>query len=70
MTIAYNSRAETVAFMDGYVLGHKKGCLLGYEKCLKMLDDSPEEMRAMLESEISRLCQEIEAWGENTNDIR
>ena len=68
--ITYNTHEETVAFMDGYVLGHKKGCLLGYEKCLKMLDDSPEELRAMLESEISRLCQEIEAWGENTNDIR
>ena len=64
MTVAYNSRAETVAFMDGYVLGHKKGCLLGYEKCLKMLDDSPDELRAMLESEIHRLYQEIEAGKE------
>lgn len=62
--IAYNSWVESEAFSEGYVWGHRKGCLLGYEKCLKMLDDSPEELRAMLESEISRLYQEIEAGKE------
>ena len=68
--ITYNTHEETVAFMDGYAWGYQKGCLSGYEKCLKMLGDDPDEMQATLESEISRLCQEIEAWGENTNDIR
>lgn len=58
--IAYSGWAETEAFMDGYVWGYRKGCLGGYEKCLKALDDSPEELRAMLRSEISRLYQEIE----------
>ena len=58
--ITYNTDEETEAFMAGYVWGHRKGCLSGYEKCLKALDDSPEELRAMLRSEISRLYQEIE----------
>ena len=58
--ITYNTYEETEAFMAGYVWGHRKGCLSGYEKCLKALDDSPEELRAMLKSEIARLCQEIE----------
>ena len=58
--IAYNTHEETEAFMAGYVWGHRKGCLSCYEKCLKMLDDEPEEFRTMLRSEISRLCQEIE----------
>lgn len=68
--IAYSTWAENEAFSEGYVWGYRKGCLGGYEKCLKMLDERPDELRAMLESEISRLCQEIEAWRENTNDIR
>lgn len=60
MTVAYSSYAETEAFSEGYVWGYRKGCLGVYEKCLKMLDEAPEELRAMLESEIARLCQEIE----------
>lgn len=63
--ITYNTHEETEAFMDGYVWGHRKGRLSGYEKCLKMLNDSPEELRAMLMSEISRLCQEIEDNNKN-----
>ena len=58
--ITYNTYEETEAFMAGYVWGHRKGCLSGYEKCLKMLNEKPDELRAMLESEIARLCQEIE----------
>lgn len=61
MTVAYSSYAETEAFSEGYVWGYKKGRLGMCEMCLKMLDDTPpDKMRAMLESEISRLCQEIE----------
>ena len=61
MTIAYGSWTEANSFMDGYVWGYRKGCLSGYEKCLKALDDAPpEELRAMLESEVLRLRQEIE----------
>ena len=60
MSVTYDSGLETEAFLEGYVWGHRKGCLSGYEKCLKMLDDTPEELRAMLKSEIARLCQEIE----------
>ena len=63
--IAYNSWGESEAFAEGYVWGHRKGRLSGYEKCLKMLNDSPEELRAMLMSEISRLCQEIEDNNKN-----
>lgn len=63
--IAYSSWAESEAFAEGYVWGHRKGRLSGYEKCLKMLNDSPEELRAMLMSEISRLCQEIEDNNKN-----
>lgn len=62
--IAYSTWAESEAFSEGYVWGYRKGCLNGYEKCLKMLDERPDELRAMLESEISRLCQEIEAGKE------
>jgi hypothetical protein len=58
--ITYNTYEETETFMAGYVWGHRKGCLSGYERCLKMLDDEPDKLRAMLESEIARLCQEIE----------
>ena len=58
--IAYNSWVESEAFSEGYVWGYRKGCLSVCEKCLKALDDSPEELRAMLRSEIARLCQEIE----------
>ena len=58
--ITYNTYEETEAFMAGYVWGHRKGCLSVCEKCLKALDDSPEELRAMLRSEISRLYQAIE----------
>lgn len=68
--IAYSGWAGTEAFMDGYVWGYRKGCLGGYEKCLKMLNEKPDELRTILESEIARLYQEIEAWRENTNDIR
>lgn len=68
--IAYNSWVESEAFAEGYVWGYRKGCLGAYEKCLEMLDDAPDKIRAMLESEISRLCQEIEAWRENANDVR
>lgn len=61
MTVAYSSYAETEAFSEGYVWGYKKGCLSMCEMCLKMLDDTPpDKIRAILESEISRLCQEIE----------
>lgn len=62
MTVAYSSWAETESFMEGYVLGYKKGCLRGYEMFLKMIDDAdtPEELRAMLRLRIARLCQEIE----------
>lgn len=60
MTVACGNWTETDSFMEGYVWGHRKGCLSGYEKCLKALDDSPEELRAMLRSEIARLRQEIE----------
>ena len=62
--IAYNTHEETEAFMAGYVWGHRKGCLSVCEMCLKMLDDEPDKLRTMLESEISRLCQEIEAGKE------
>ena len=58
--IAYSSWAESEAFSEGYVWGYRKGCLGAYEKCLKMLDERPDELRDMLESEIPRLCQEIE----------
>ena len=58
--ITYNTYEETEAFMAGYVWGHRKGCLSVCEKCLKMLDERPDELRDMLESEIPRLCQEIE----------
>lgn len=60
MTVACGNWTETDSFMEGYVWGYRKGCLSVCEKCLKALDDSPEELRAMLRSEISRLCQEIE----------
>ena len=63
--IAYSSWAESEAFAEGYVWGYKKGCLSVCEKCLKALDDSPEELRTMLMSEISRLCQEIEDNNKN-----
>ena len=58
--IAYSSWAESEAFAEGYVWGYRKGSLSVCEKCLKVLDDSPEKLRAMLRSEIARLCQEIE----------
>lgn len=60
--ISYSSWAESEAFSEGYVWGYRKGCLGGYEKCLKVLEDAgtPEKLRAMLKSEITRLCQEIE----------
>ena len=63
--IAYSSWAESEAFSEGYVWGYRKGSLSVCEKCLKALDDSPEELRAMLRSEIARLCQEIEDNNKN-----
>ena len=65
MTVACGNWTETDSFMEGYVWGYRKGSLSVCEKCLKALDDSPEELRAMLRSEISRLCQEIEDNNKN-----
>lgn len=58
--IAYSSWAESEAFAEGYVWGYRKGCLSMYERCLKTLDEAPEELRNVMTSEITRLCQEIE----------